>query len=188
MSEVHFNPMQLPGRTRYLSFVDESGHAKDPNQQHFCLAGLLATEAARKNLEVEWQATCAAAGLRKPFHMKDLAAHKGEFAGWEEEQRRRLLSELISTIRRAAAIPVGSVVSIEGFNALPQHVRQGLRDPHFVAFQSLTYQIAVAAGIQMQPGPVTMVYARHPEHSDGLGNTRQLWEAVREFTPIIAQF
>jgi len=164
-------PTQLPGLTRYMSFVDESGHAKDPNQRHLCLAGLLATEDAWKNFDVEWRTRCAAAALTKPFHMKDFAARRGEFEAWGEEQRKQLLRELISTIRCAKAIPIGSVVSIEGFNALPPRVRQGFRDPHFLAFQSLTYHIAVAAGIQMEPGPVTMIYAHHPEHSAGLGNT-----------------
>jgi hypothetical protein len=141
-------PTQLPGLTKYMSFVDESGHAKDPNQRHLCLAGLLATEDAWKNFDVEWRMKCAAAALTKPFHMMDFAARKGDFAGWDEERRRELLGELISTIRCAQAIPIGSVVSIEGFNALPPHIRQGFRDPHFLAFQTLTYHIAVAAGIR----------------------------------------
>jgi hypothetical protein len=154
-------PTQLPGLTKYMSFVDESGHAKDPNQKHLCLAGLLATEDAWKDFDVEWRTRCTSAGLTKPFHMKDFAARRGDFAGWNEERRRQFLGDLISTIKCAGAIPTGSVVSIEGFNALPSHVKQGLRDPHFVAFQSLTYNIAVAAGIQMEPGPVMMVYAHH---------------------------
>src|SRR6266853_3742409 len=181
-------PTQLPGLTKYVSFVDESGHGKDPNQRHLCLAGLLATEDAWNNFDVEWRTKCAAAALAKPFHMNDFAARRGDFAGWREEQRQKFLSELISTIRHAQAIPIGSVVSIEGFNALPPHVSRGLRDPHFLAFQSLTYHIAVAAGIHIEPGPVTMVYAHHPEHSGGLGNTAQLWKAVREHNPWVAMF
>jgi hypothetical protein len=77
------------------------------------------------------------------------------------------------------------VVSV---NALDGASRRGFKDPHFLAFQSLTYQIAAAAGISREMGPVTMVYAHHPEHSDGLGNTRNLWEAVRKHTPIVALF
>jgi hypothetical protein len=73
-------------------------------------------------------------------------------------------------------------------NALDGASRRGFKDPHFLAFQSLTYQIAAAAGISREMGPVTMVYAHHPEHSDGLGNTRNLWEAVRKHTPIVALF
>lgn len=103
-------------------------------------------------------------------------------------KRRHLLNRLITAVYRAQAIPIGSVVSIQGYNALDGPWRQGFKDPHFLAFQSLTYQIAVAAGISREPGPATMVYAHHPEHSDGLGNTRDLWEAVRKYTPIVALF
>lgn len=188
MREIKPNPSYLPGLTKYVSFVDEAGHAKDPNQRYLCLAGLLATENAWNTFEVEWRDACAAAGLKKPFHMKDLAAQRKEFKGWPEEKRRGLLSQLISTIIRAGGIPIGSVVSLDGYNALPSQDKVRLKDPHFLAFQTLTYQIAAAAGISIEPGPATMVYAHHPEHSDGLGNTRQLWEAVRKFNPIIWQF
>lgn len=34
----------------------------------------------------EWQKSCATAGLSKPFHMKDLAARRGEFEAWGEKQ------------------------------------------------------------------------------------------------------
>jgi len=188
MMNISPDQSYLPGLTKYVSFVDEAGHAKDPNQKYLCLAGLLATEVAWKNFDVEWRGACAAEGLKEPFHMKALAGRRGEFAGWEEKKRRHILSELISVIERAGAIPVGSVVSVAGFDALPPEVRRGFKDPHFLAFQTLTYQIAVAASMEREPGPVTMVYAHHPEHSDGLGNTRQLWEAVRKYNRIVALF
>lgn len=180
----------IPRITDYFSFVDEAGHAKDPNQKYLCLAGLLAPQASWNRFDTEWREACAAEGLNKPFHMKDLAARRGEFSHWSETKRKSLLRSLISAIENARAIPIGSVVSIEGFNSLPAQARRGLKDPHFVAFQSLTYQIAAAASIQWNPGPgpVTMVYAHHPEHSEGLGNTRQLWEAVRKYNPIVAFF
>ena len=188
MLELRPSPSCLPGLTKYLSFVDESGHAKDPNLSYLCLAGLLSTEAAWRECDGEWRTACAAEGLREPFHMKDFAASRGQFEGWGEGKRRHLLGALISAISRARAIPIGSVVSIKGFNALPPRVRQGFRDPHFLAFQSLTYQIAVAASAEREPGPVTMVYAHHPEHSGGPGSTRKLWEAVRKHNPIVALF
>jgi hypothetical protein len=171
-----------------MSFVDEAGHAKDPNQSYLCLAGLLATEVAWKKFDDEWRAACGTEGLKEPFHMMDLAARKKQFKGWSEEKRQHLLGELFSVIGRAGAIPIGSVVCFRGFNALPPEVSRGFKDPHFLAFQTLSYQIAVAAGIAWQPGPATMVFAHHPEHSDGLANTAQLWEAEREHNPIVRLF
>jgi hypothetical protein len=126
--------------------------------------------------------------LTKPFHMMDLTARRREFKGWPEGKRRELLGQLLAGILRAQAIPIGSVVSLDGYRALPAEDRVRFKDPHFLAFQTLTYQIAAAAGISLYPGPATMVYAHHPEHSDGLGNTGQLWEAVRKHNPIIWQF
>jgi len=188
MLGINPDPLYLPGLTKYVSFVDEAGHARDPNQSYLCLAGLLATEAAWKRFDAEWQTACAAENLKEPFHMKDLAARRGEFAGWGEEERRHLLDELISVIDRAGAIPIGSVVCFSGFNALPPNVSKGFRDPHFLAFQTLSYQIAVAASMEWPPGPATMVFAHHPEHSGGLANTAQLWEAVRRHNPIVRLF
>ena len=188
MIESHSDPSIPPALAKYLSFVDESGHAKDPNQNFLCLAGLLATEDDWEKFNLEWRAACEFEGLKEPFHAKDFAARRGEFEGWGEDKRKHLLAGLIAAIRSAHAIPIGSVVCRKGFDALPETVRKGFRDPHFLAFQSLTYQIAVAASVQWQPGPVTMVYANHPEHSHGLGSTKQLWEAVREHTPIVAWF
>jgi hypothetical protein len=120
--------------------------------------------------------------------MMHFAAQKEEFRGWPESKRRTLLDHLLQAVSRAGVIPIGSVVSLDGYRALPAKERARLKDPHFVAFQTLTYQIAAAAGIQLETGPVTMVYAHHPEHSDGLGNTRKLWEAVRTHHPMIQQF
>ena len=120
--------------------------------------------------------------------MKDFAACRKEFSGWDEKRRQQLLAQLVSSIERAEAIPIGSVVSIDGYNAPDSPFGERFKDPHFLAFQTLTYQIAAAAGISLEPGPVTMVYAHHPEHSEGLSNTRELWDAVRKYNPIVALF
>jgi len=177
-----------PGITKYVSYVDESGHSKDPQRSYLCLAGLLAPEKAWKAFDTEWRAACAEAALTRPFHMKDLAAFKGEFEGWIEEQRQKLLKKLILTIQGARAIPIGSVVSVKDFNTFEPRLRDRLKDPYFMAFQSLSYHIAVAASMEDSPGPVTMMYAHHPEHSDGLGSAEELWKAIRRHNPIIAQF
>src|ERR1700689_4535633 len=118
MLHVKPDPCYLRGLTKYVSFVDEAGHARDPRQRYMCLAGLLATETAWSAFEPEWQEACTAARLKKPFHMKDFAAQRKEFKGWPEEKRRRLLSQLISAIVRAGAIPIGSVVSLDGYRCL----------------------------------------------------------------------
>lgn len=160
----------------------------DPQRNYLCLAGLLATEEAWKAFDPEWHSACLEEGLTSPFHMKDFAGFKGEFRGWNEGKRRRLLGKLMTAIRGAKAIPIGSVVSVKDFKALKPEMRERLRDPHFLAFQSLTYRIAVAASMEWPPGRVAMIYAHHPEHSIGLANTHDLWIALRDGNPIIAGF
>ncbi len=182
----------FPGLPKYLSFVDESGHSHDPKRICLCLAGLIATEDSWRAFDPEWRAACLDEGLTEPFHMMHFAARKREYKGWTEERRRRLLGKLVSAIQKAQAIPIGSVVMLRGPDALSERVQTHYRDAHFIAFQSLTYHIAVAANM-MDPmgqgpglGPVTMVYAHHPEHSDGLASTRKLWDAMREHNRIVA--
>ena len=182
----------LPGLPRYLSFVDESGHSQDPRRDCLCLAGLVASEQAWRAFDPEWRAACQGEGLTEPFHMMHFAARKREYGGWTEERRRRLLGKLISAIRRTQAIPIGSVVMLRGPDALSERVQRNYRDAHFIAFQPLTYNIAVAASMMVPmepgPGPVTMVYADHPEHSHGLASTGKLWDAVRDHNRIVALF
>jgi hypothetical protein len=171
---------------KYVAYVDESGHSKDPNRKFVSLAGLLARSAAWEKFEPEWKATCAEHGLTEPFHMMHLAAFRGQFKGWDEEKRRALLARLFETIRKTEAIPIGSVVSVPDFNVLDERLKTAFRDPYFVAFQPLTFNLAVAASFAFPPGRATMVYAHHPEHSEGLANARDLWHAVRQGNPIVS--
>lgn len=182
------NPKFLSGLTKHISFVDEAGHAKDPHQHFLCLAGLLAKEAAWRSLEIEWVEACTAAGLTKPFHMMHFAARKKEFKDWSEPKRQFLLGRLLQAIGNAGAIPIGSVVSLGWYRSLSAAEQMRFKDPHFLAFQTLTYQIAAAASIQLESGPVTMVYAHHPEHSHGLANTEELWDAVRKTNRMVGLF
>jgi hypothetical protein len=172
--------------------VDESGHSADPKRNSLCLAGLLAREDAWKVFDADWRTACDEEGLTEPFHMMRFAPRKGQFEGWSEERRRRLLGKLIAAITKARAIPIGSVVILRGADAVPERVQKRNRDAHFIAFQPLTYNIAVATSMMdpfdKGPGPVTMVYAHHPEHSSGLAGTEKLWEALRQYNPIVSLF
>lgn len=156
------------------------------------LAGLIAAEEAWKVFDADWLTACEEEGLAEPFHMMHLSAGKGQFKGWSEDQRQRLLGKLVGAIRKARAIPIGSVVMLRGPESLSERAQKHFRDAHFIAFQSLTYNIAAAAYMMdpfgRGPGPVTMVYAHHPEHSNGLASTRKLWEAIREHNQIVALF
>lgn len=188
MRQIKSNPSYLPGLPKYISFVDEAGHSLDPRQQFLCLAGLLVPESAWNAFDIDWRDACTTADVKRPFHMKDFVARRRQFIGWSEGRRRELLGELLAAIIRADAVPIGSVVSLAGYRTLAPLDKARLKDPHFMAFQSLTFHIAAAAEMKNQPGPVTMVYAHHPQHSRGRGSTRQLWDALRKYNPIVSMF
>ncbi len=172
----------------FVSYVDEAGHSKDPQRTYLCLAGLVARKAAWKTFDPEWRTACAEEGVSLPFHMADFSALKRQFKGWSEEQRVRLLGKLVAAIVRADAIPVGSVVSVKDYNAFQPALREKLRDPYFMALQPLTWNLAAAASMEIPPGPVSMVYAYHPEHSRGRASSEELWQAFRRWNPLIAPF
>lgn len=178
----------VPSLPRFVSYADEAGHSKDPKRTYLCLAGLVAKEESWKAFDPEWRTACAEEHVALPFHMKHFTALRGQFQGWSEEQRKRLLGKLVAAIRRAGAVPVGSVVSVKDYNAFSSSRKAKLKDPYFMAFQPLTWNLVVAASLEMPPGPVLMVFARHPEHSQGRGNSEQLWDAFRRGNPIVAPF
>jgi hypothetical protein len=171
---------------KYCAYIDESGHSKDPNRDFVCLAGLLALSAAWKKFELGWTSALKTHRLTEPFHMADFAGFRGQFKNWTDGSRKALLGTLLDAIRSAGAIPFGSVVSTRDFDALDERSKSRLRDPYMVAFQSLTYNIAVAAALADNPGLVTMTYAHHPEHSEGLANSRGLWLAVRKANHMVS--
>ena len=173
---------------QYLAYIDESGHSKDPNRDFVCLAGLIAPSPSWEQFNVMWTTACRDHGVTEPFHMADFAGFRGQFKDWTDDSRKTLLGCLVSAIKVASAILIGSVVSTRDFDALDDRSRSRLRDPYMVAFQPLTYNIAVAAALADPPGRVTMVYAHHPEHSQGLANSRDLWLAMRTANHTVSFF
>lgn len=178
----------LPELPKFAAYVDEAGHGSDPHREFLCMAGLLARESAWIDFDLRWREVCSDEGLTESFHMMELAAFKGQFKGWTETRRRRLLGKLLLAIKRAMVIPVGSVVSVTDYNAFSPTLRRQFRDPYFVAFQPLTYNIAVAASFEIPSAPATMIYAHHPEHSRGKASNQALWQVIRKHNPIVSVF
>jgi hypothetical protein len=171
-----------------VSYADEAVHSADPRRTYLCLAGLVAKEESWKDFDQEWRTACAEEHVALPFHMMDFAAFGKQFHAWSEEQRKRLLKKLVAAIRHASAVPVGSVVSVKDYNAFSPSLKAKLKDPYFMALQPLTWNLAVAAILEMPTGPVSMVFAHHPEHSSGRGNSEELWKAFRRNNPTVGHF
>lgn len=177
----HLSPTKL---ARIASYADETGHGDDPQKKHMGIAGLLAQADAWGEFDVEWRTICDEEGVEMPFHMMEFAAFKKQFAQpkWKDEsKRRRLLGRFLGAIERAEAIPVGAIVSLDAFNSLTVGERKRLGgeqcSPYYRAFQSVTYNLVVAATLSIPPAPVSMVYARLKKYT---GRAEELWTAIKE--------
>ena len=134
---------------KLISYVDEFGHGQDRSREFLGLAGLVAAESRWKEFDGEWRRICEQEGITQPFHMKDFAGCREQFEGWQndEPRRQKVLGRLVQAVRSANAVPIGSVLSVTNFKSL--RLEDKFRAPYLMAFQPLTYNIAVAAAMQL---------------------------------------
>ena len=168
-----------------ISYADETGHSKDPNKEVVGIGALLASLEKWAIFDAEWKRVLREHNVAEPFHMKDFSAFKSQFASadWSEHNRRRLLGELMSVIEAADVVPIGAVVFIKDFHSLSAAQQQQLVDPYFVAFQFVTYNLGMAAGLlNFPPIPAKMIYARQSEYS---GRARDLWRVFKAANPLV---
>jgi len=134
------------------------------------------------------------AGFQKPFHMKEFAHCKGQFSCWAkkeapyppdpqfEPQRRKLLVRLVEIILEANPVPIGAIVSIDGFNSLTETQRVAFRSPWHISFQVST-RGALIEGLPLSPlgkvDKVAMVYSHNEEFGTSRGNAEQLWFSMK---------
>jgi hypothetical protein len=166
------------------SYADETGHEADPDKKHIGLAGILAQSDAWEKFDSEWRKICSEEEVDLPFHMAEFASFRKQFSKpeWKDEsKRRRLLGRFLDAIEQANAIPVGVMVSLDDFNSLSesQRIRAGgpQASPYYRAFQSLTYEMVMAAALTIPPSPVSMVYAKRKKYT---GRAEELWYAIKE--------
>jgi hypothetical protein len=111
-------------------YLDETGHAKDPNTSVVGMAGCIASIAAWERYEAEWAEAlkdfCVTA-----LHMNDFAHSRGEFTGWTEEKRQQFLGHLLIIIENRVETWVGAILPIAEFNELSDEQKVRLRDPYF---------------------------------------------------------
>ena len=127
--------------------------------------------------------------------MKQFAHRQGEFEGWTEPQRKKLLGKLVNAIVELGATPVGCVIWLDHYNACPKLIRDFYREPYFMAFQMVTKGAALQAlpsYIRGVPEAVAMVYAYQkefgatqagsPKNEKQAGAAQQLWLAMKKMT------
>ena len=179
------------------SYMDESGHSEDPNLHFAGMAGFVARWDQWEIFAPRWIDTLKNAGLKKPFHMKDFANFQGEFAeGWRSEndlKRKALLGRLLELIVETRAVPVGHIVSLEGFRSLTEAQQSGFaKNPYFISFQHCTRGAAVQGIGYPADEKVAMVYAYNHEFGtvtapepysvDQAGMAAKLWHEMQQST------
>lgn len=130
------------------SYCDEFGHPDDPNKKFMGIAGLLAWSDKWKAFTEEWNELLRAEYIPKPFHMVDFIHHNEDFSDkrWEDQdERNRVLGLLLRTIEKVDVIPVGAAVVLDDYNSLTVEQRNKCRSPYYLAFQTVTSNMAFAA-------------------------------------------
>lgn len=120
---LHPNPNAAGGKpVAFLEiYLDESGHST--THPFLIIAGYMAPAENWIGFYGEWNAALVDAGAVKAdgaadkFHMADLEAFKGIFAGWDEDRRRALLGALFEIIDRHRLYAIGFAVSVEWWNS-----------------------------------------------------------------------
>lgn len=178
-----------------VSYMDESGHAEDPNFHFSGMAGFVAPALLWEDFSGKWQTVLDRFDLKEAFHMKDFAHFQGQFEhGWKgkENKARRedLFGSLVKEILDLNPVPIGAMVSVEDFNSLSECQRNSFHTPYHLAFQTCTRGAALE-GISHNER-VAMVYAYNQEFGailpkeiysvDQAGNAEKLWHAIRTMT------
>jgi hypothetical protein len=98
----------------FTAYFDESD-----SPQASVVAGVIGEVGQLSKFNTEWMALLKREGLEY-FHMKEFAHHKGQFADWKRDERRRsnFLTCLIGIIERRMRIGIGVLINREDYRAL----------------------------------------------------------------------
>jgi hypothetical protein len=95
-------------------YFDESGTHKDSNV--VVVAGWVSTDIQWQRFSTAWTGVLRAAGLDPPiFHMTDYESRRGQFAGWQQNKRVRVLQKLQGLIRRRTKQAIVAAVIVDAF-------------------------------------------------------------------------
>jgi hypothetical protein len=119
-------------------FFDESGHSASTHV--VAIGGAMATPKRWGSVRERWTTTLNKFDV-KSLHMTDFENRQGEFAGWDENRRRHLLSELFEAITGTPLIFIGAAVVVEDFNRLDVSTRKKLMDPWYLCYQSCFVEV-----------------------------------------------
>lgn len=164
------------------AYMDETGHPNDPNSKFIGMGGLIATKDSWLTFERDWKNILNKFGLPY-FHMVDFAHSTGIFESFKgkESKRRTLLQEIMQAIRKAYALPFGSIFSLELIRSYPKYLQVEARSPYFLAFIGCSSAIADLM-VPMRPygENITTVFAEHTEFQN---KAKKIHEVIKVVHP-----
>ena len=114
-------------------YLDEFNDYENENCVFFGMHGLIGPVQAWHRLQGRWEDALACCGA-KHFHATDFDGNWGEFVGWSDYQKQRLMVFLTNIIRENLADfhLLGSAVFMSAYNRLPKYRSRSLRNPYFL--------------------------------------------------------
>jgi len=168
------------------AYADETGDYQDPDSRFVGIVGIVASAQKWEAFDAERRHVCRDEAIELPFHSVDFANRRKQFGDkrWSEDHhRRRLMMRLTAAIAKTEGFPVGAIVPKADFDSLPQLLRERTRDdPYFFAFQRVTREMTMAAGLMAYPpDPVSMTFARKDKY---VGKAKECWNAIKLHHPL----
>jgi hypothetical protein len=162
------------GRRAVYAYFDESGHVAQPG--YYGMAGFVGSADQWTDLNREWVSALSSVGCRT-FHMVDFAASRGEFVGWDEARRRKLMQGLVKAVKSADLTAIAATIKMEDYNALTSEQRGYLVDPYYACLQELLHGFALTAVEAPADWVSLVVGSRQNEYEAG---ARRLWNTLKK--------
>lgn len=116
------------------TYLDESGHAADPNVTDVSVCGVVASCVQWAEFDSNWKAVLQSFGVAQ-LHMKHLAHFQGEYRGWNENKRKEFLGQLFKVIDAHTEGNLAATMPLKIFRSLtPEQQAMLGGDPYYPCF------------------------------------------------------
>jgi hypothetical protein len=156
----------------WFAYGDESGHSSHPG--FFSIGMWVGPEGAWDRFDRAWRMILNTFGI--PYmHMREYAHSIGPFKGWDEEQRRQLMTAVLLVLEKAAVFPLVAALSVNDYRRLTQTHQSRLRDPFFACLQETIRGCGLFLLDEPGADKVRIIYSQQDEFQ---GDARKLFNAM----------
>jgi hypothetical protein len=169
------------------TYLDESGHSKDPACDFVGMSGMIAGVDKWKVFESDW------AGMLRDFdipfvHRSELAHSMGPFKGWDEIKRRKLVGQAVEIIGATEGLPFGCSVDVKAFHRLDPEAQIGLRDPYIMSLQMCLHGAVVHAMFEPPEDKVTVILDSSVDWAGDLPKLMKMMAETHGFGPRLGAY